>query len=726
MDGAQGACASIPRMTPTLWPDDAQVHALAQGQHGDAFAILGPHRMADGRWLRRAWLPGAQAVAGMARHPSGAPLFAGAFDTDHDPAAPLTVNWDGGHSQDLHDPYRFESQLRETERWLLAEGAHLRPYEALGAHPLDVGGVGGVRFAVWAPNARAVSVVGDFNGWEASRHPMRLHPGAGVWELFVPHAAEGDRYQYAVLGADGQRRLKADPYAFAAELRPGQASVVARLPAGEPVDAARAQRSAPDAAISIYEVHAGSWRHREDGGWLNWDELAATLLPYVAAQGFTHIELLPLHEHPLDASWGYQPTGLYAPTARYGSPAQFKAFVAAAHALGLAVILDWVPAHFPADAFGLALFDGTHLYEHADPRQGFHPDWQTLIYNLGRAEVANFLVGNALYWTERFGVDGLRVDAVASMLYLDYSREQGQWVPNPQGGRENLEAIAFLQRLNATLRHERPGTVVVAEESTAFPGVTHAGGLGFAYKWNMGWMNDVLRHLARDAAHRLWHHDELRFSLMYAWSERFVLPLSHDEVVHGKGTLLTKLPGDGWQRRATLRALLGYMWAHPGKKLLFMGGEWGATREWSEARQLDWDEAAAPPHAGITRLVRDLNRVLSHHPALHRQDTTPEGFAWLRHDDAEASLLAFARQAPGVATVLAICHFTPVVRHGYRLGVPHGGPWRLLFNSDDAVYGGSGVHPGALAAEPVPADGLAHSIVLTVPPLATVYLTHDA
>lgn len=726
-------------------PDADTLAALLRADHGDPFSVLGPHASPLG-WAVRVMLPGARAVSLV--DPAGSllavlqqvpdtPLWCGVIGkgpaTGAAPAYRLSVTWgQASEPQVLDDAYRFDTQLREGDRWLLSEGTHLRPYEALGAHPLDVGGVGGVRFAVWAPAAKRVSVVGDFNAWDGRRHMMRNHPGAGVWEIFVPHVAEGDRYKFELLGADGVLRLKADPYANRAELRPATASVVQRLPAGVASSPERQRANALDAPISVYEVHLPSWRRHHDGTWLSYDELAQQLIPYVRELGFTHIELLPVQEYPFDGSWGYQPTGLYAPTVRHGAPAEFKAFVEAAHAAGLGVIIDWVPAHFPSDAHGLARFDGTCLYEHADPREGFHPDWNTLIYNYGRTEVRNFLVGNALYWIERFGVDGLRVDAVASMLYRDYSRKDGQWVPNRHGGRENLEAIDFMRRMNRVIGTERPEAIMIAEESTSFPGVSRppsedgqSGGLGFHYKWNMGWMNDTLRYIEREPIHRRWHQDELRFSLMYAFHENFVLPISHDEVVHGKGSMIRKMPGDDWQRFANLRAYYGYLWGHPGKKLLFMGSEFAQWEEWNADAQLHWHLLGEHRHQGMMRLVRDLNNVMRHFPALHQQDVDAAGFEWLRHDDAENSVLAFTRRDRAGRFVIVVCHFTPAVRHGYRLGVPVAGRYRELINTDLPVYGGSGVTQGDLYTEDVGADHRGQSLLLTLPPLATLMLVLD-
>ncbi len=719
----------------------AQIAALCEGRHGDPFALLGPHPGGAGGQVLRCFLPGAhevQAVAGKQRWPLArlheAGLFEGPLPALPQPALlqyKLQVSWADGHRTLEEDPYRFGPVLGELDAWLLAEGSHLRPCEVLGALPRTLQGVPGTSFAVWAPNASRVSVVGDFNFWDGRRHPMRLRRECGVWEIFLPGVGPGARYKYELLDSAGRLLpLKADPLARQAELRPATASIVAELPPRQPASPERARANALDAPLSIYEVHLGSWRRKPEEGdrWLNWDELADHLIPYAAGLGFTHLELLPISEHPFDGSWGYQTLGLYAPTARFGEPAGLQRFVQRAHAAGLGVILDWVPAHFPADAHGLAQFDGTALYEYADPREGLHPDWDTLIYNFGRTEVKNFLVGNALYWLERFGVDGLRVDAVASMLYRDYSRREGEWQPNVHGGRENLEAIALLKRVNEVIGSERPQAVTLAEESTAFPGVsrpTYAGGLGFHYKWNLGWMHDTLQHLARDPVHRPWHHGELGFGLVYAFNEHFVLPLSHDEVVHGKGSLLGKMPGDRWQQLANLRAYYGFMWGHPGKKLLFMGGEFAQEREWNHDRSLDWHLLHDPAHAGVQRLVADLNRLLRSQPALHTQDFSPAGFQWMDHGDAQRSLLSFVRWGSDGSCVLVLCNFAPVVHHGLRLGVPRAGRWRELLNTDSAHYGGSnvGLALGAADTEAIAQHGQPQSLGLTVPPLATVFYT---
>ncbi|MDQ7956032.1 MAG: 1,4-alpha-glucan branching protein GlgB [Pseudomonadota bacterium] len=715
---------------------DADLRALTRAEHGDPFAVLGPHDTPEGLCIR-AFLPGARSV-GVVHAASGDPLAVLQRQGDSDlfaalvPAAParmgyrLRVQW-AHQVQLLDDPYRFPPVLGETDVWLLAEGTHLRPWERLGAHLLNWQGAKGVAFAVWAPHAQRVSVVGEFNQWDGRRHPMRLRRECGVWELFVPHLVAGDAYQFELLAADGTVLRKADPYAFASRLRPDTACVVRPLPEPLPMRPERAAANARHAPISIYEVHLGSWRRKNGHEWLTYPELADTLVPYVRDMGFTHLELLPVTEHPFDGSWGYQPIGLYAPTSRFGTPSEFRHFVEAAHDAGLGVILDWVPAHFPTDAHGLGRFDGTALYEYADPREGFHNDWNTLIFNWRRTEVRNYLVGNALYWLERYGIDGLRVDAVASMLYRDYSRAAGQWVPNEQGGRENLEAIDFLRRMNRVVGTERPGAMTIAEESTSFPGVTRPpedGGLGFHYKWNMGWMNDTLAYAHTDPVYRRHHHRQITFGLMYAHTENFVLPFSHDEVVHGKGSMIGKMPGDEWQQFAGLRNLYGYQWAYPGKKLLFMGCEFAQRTEWNADRSLDWHllehGGAQPLHEGVRRLVRDLNNVYRHYPALHAQDCEAAGFQWLVHDDADQSVFAFVRQAPDGACVVAVCNFTPVVRHGYRLGLPQAGTWREAINTDQAVYGGSGVGNAPVGTQPVPWHGQPQSAVMTVPPLATV------
>ena len=718
-----------------------QIEAICHASHGDPFSVLGPHRLGNGRTSVRVFLPGATQVlvvlhdslrvlATLARrHAAG--FFERALTSALKTPYQLLVRWDDGGESLLEDPYRFGPVLDATDIWLLAEGTHLRPFEVMGAHAVTLLGIAGMRFAVWAPNASRVSVVGDFNGWDGRRHPMRLRAECGVWEIFLPGVSHGAHYKFELRAQDGRLLpLRADPYALRGELRPATASIVAALPVVVPPSQQRQHANALAAPVSIYEVHLGSWRRNteEDNRWLNWAELADTLVPYAVDMGFTHLELMPISEYPFDGSWGYQPVGLYAPTARFGSPEGFRAFVQRCHAAGVGVLLDWVPAHFPTDAHGLGNFDGTHLYEYADPREGFHTDWNTLIYNLGRTEVRNFLVGNALYWLERFGVDGLRVDAVASMLYRDYSRKAGEWVPNVHGGRENLEAIDFLKRMNEVLGQERPQAITLAEESTAFPAVsrpTFAGGLGFHYKWNMGWMHDTLQYMARDPVHRKHHHGEMTFGLVYAFDENFVLPLSHDEVVHGKGSLLHKMPGDRWQQFANLRAYYGFMFGHPGKKLLFMGCEFAQQQEWNHEQSLDWHLLADPLHAGMQRLVRDLNHRYRMSPALHQRDCSPGGFEWIDHHDAEHSLLAFIRRGDDPhSMIVVVCNFTPTPRIAYRLGVPAAGQYRECLNTDSLHYGGSNVGTplGVADAQPFSSHGRPWSVVLNLPPLATVML----
>jgi 1,4-alpha-glucan branching enzyme len=714
--------------------------ALARAEFGDPFAVLGPHQGADGRWTIRAMLPGARAVAAidptsertLARlDPVGdSGVFAGIAARRRRPFAyRLRVDWHGTKvSQTLDDPYRFGPLASDVDLWLFAEGTLAQPDRLLGAHTTTIDGVEGTRFAVWAPNARRAAVVADCNGWDERRHPMRLRIEAGIWELFLPGVAPGTRYKFALVGPTGERLAwRADPYARETELRPATASVVSTQCWPLPTRGPTARVEAP---IAIYEVHPASWRRKVAGRHrvLDWDELADTLPAYAEDMGFTHIELMPISEYPFDPSWGYQPTGLYAPSARFGAPAGLVRFVDRCHSLSLGVILDWVPGHFPADEHALARFDGTHLYEHADPREGLHPDWQTLIYNFGRREVSEFLLGSARAWIERYGVDGLRVDAVASMLYRDYSRKPGEWAPNVHGGRENLEAIAFLRRMNETLGRDYPDVLTVAEESTAWPGVsrpTSAGGLGFHYKWNMGWMNDTLRYMARDPAHRRYHQNELTFGLMYAFDEQFVLPLSHDEVVHGKGSLLGRMPGDRWQRFANLRLYLGFMYAHPGKKLVFMGGEFAQEREWDYANSLDWHLLDDPAHRGMQTLVRDLNRLYRDKPALHRQDCASAGFEWISHDDHANGILAFERIGDAINDrVIVVCNFTPVMRTGYRIGVRADGGWRECLNTDSRHYaGGNQGNGGArLTPDPVAAHSRPASLLLTLPPLALIFL----
>ena len=723
--------------------DAAEIAALAEARHDDPFALLGAHRTPAGSVIR-AFVPGATAVTA---HPQGHPPVsltrrhdAGFFEADMPGLTPpfaycLEASDDGGRWT-LEDPYRFGPVLGATDDHLLGEGTHRELYRRLGAHEMVHEGCAGVHFAVWAPNAKRVSLVGDFNAWDGRIHQMRLRRDSGVWEIFAPGLAAGALYKYEIVGAGGHvLPLKADPFGQQAELRPSTASRVAGT--GEPVwnDAgfleARGAIDARQAPMSIYEVHLGSWRRNAEGGFLTYDELADQLVPYARDLGFTHLQLMPVSEHPLDASWGYQPIGLLAPTARFGDPAAFARLVDRAHAAGLGVFLDWVPAHFPVDPHGLAHFDGTALYEHADPRQGFHPDWNTAIYNFGRREVTLMLIASALYWLDRFHADGLRVDAVASMLYLDYSRRHGEWVPNPEGGNTNLEAVSFLRLVCELAYGLHPGIEMIAEESTSWPGVSapvHQGGLGFGFKWNMGWMNDTLAYLALDPVHRPWHHDKLTFGLLYGFSEKFILPISHDEVVHGKGTLLSRVPGDDWQKFATVRAYLAFMWAHPGKKLLFMGQEFAQREEWNFDRSLDWHLLDDLRHRGVRSCVRDLNMLHRAEPSLHRRDCDQEGFRWIVADDRAQSVIAWLRLGwDSDAPVAMIANFTPVPRHLYRIGLPRAGTWREILNTDAGEYGGSGMgNLGGIEACDTPAHGLPCSAVLTVPPLATLYFRHEA
>ncbi|PWR07680.1 1,4-alpha-glucan branching enzyme [Micromonospora acroterricola] len=694
---------------------------LITGVTHDPHALLGAHP-ADGSTTIRTMRRGAGDVVllvGDERHPMKRVHDVGVFESTVDgDVLDYRVEVDGA----VHDdPYRYPPTLGELDLHLIGEGRHERLWEALGARVFDEG----VAFAVWAPNARGVRVVGDFTGWAADDGwPMRSLGSSGVWELFVPNARVGARYKYRVLGADGQWRDKADPLAAYAEVPPATASVVHHSTyRWSDADwlARRAERQPHREPMSVYEVHLGSWRPG-----LGYRELAEQLTAYVTELGFTHVEFLPVMEHPFGGSWGYQVTGYYAPTSRFGDPDEFRHLVDQLHAAGIGVILDWVPAHFPKDEWALARFDGTPLYEHPDPRRGEHPDWGTYVFDFGRHEVRNFLVANALYWCDQFHVDGLRVDAVASMLYLDYSRKDGEWAPNQYGGRENLEAIALMQEVNATVYKHHAGVVMIAEESTAWPGVTRPtadGGLGFGFKWNMGWMHDTLLYTSKDPIYRQHHHHQLTFSLAYAWSENYVLPISHDEVVHGKGSLAGKMPGDTWQRLANVRALLAYMWAHPGKQLLFMGSELADDREWSEERGLDWYLLHDPARAGVQRLVGDLNRVYRDTPALWTQDTEPAGFRWIAGDDVANNAVSFVRIAPDGSTLVCVANFSALPLHDYRIGLPAGGAWAEVLNTDAHHYGGSGVgNMGAVHAEDVPWHGMVASAALQVPPLGVIWL----
>jgi len=722
---------------------EAEIAAIVGARHGDPFAILGPHATEEGQVIR-ALVPGAATVR--VRGLDGAMNIqmiprdpAGFFEV----LLPRNVVLgryrlhaaNPGGEWEFDDPFSFGPVLGAMDDYLLIEGTHRALYERLGAHPMTLDGVDGVHFAVWAPHARRVSVVGDFNAWDGRRHPMRKRIDSGLWEIFAPGIAEGAVYKFEIVAADDSLQpLKADPFGFAAELRPSTASIVARTDALAWTDETymrdRVNGDPRRWAMAIYEVHLGSWRRGENGAFLSYDRIAEALIPYAADLGFTHIELMPISEHPLDDSWGYQPIGLFAPTRRFGDPAGFARFIDRAHAAGLGIILDWVPAHFPTDVHGLERFDGAPLYEYADPRKGFQPDWNTAIYDFGRREVANILAANALYWLDRFHIDGLRVDAVASMLYLDYSRRAGEWVPNEDGGRENRDSVRFLRQVNTLSYGLHPGTVTIAEESTDWPGVSRpvdAGGLGFGFKWNMGWMHDTLDYIAQDPVHRRWHHDKLTFGLLYGFSENFILPLSHDEVVHGKHSILGRIPGDAWCRVATGRAYYAFMWAHPGKKLLFMGQEFGQLREWDFAGELDWALAEDPLHSGLRQCVRDLNRLYRETPALHARDCEPEGFQWIVVDDAAQSVLAWLRRGgPDDAPVVIVCNFTPVVRHDYQVGLPLPGRWRELLNTDASVYAGSGLgNLGAVEASAQPSHGMPASAKLLLPPLATLYFQYD-
>ena len=722
---------------------DPKVEAIIEARHGDPFSFLGMHPTSGGVCVR-AMLPAAQGMAvvdsatgkiaakGVRVHPDG--FFVATVADRKEPFRYRLRISRGAIEQEFDDVYRFPPVLGELDTYLLAEGNHLASYRKLGAHPLIHEGVEGVAFAVWAPNARRVSVVGDFNAWDGRRMPMRNV--RGFWELFVPGLRPGQLYKYEIVGAHGQLLpLKADPQAERTEKPPNTASVIVDPSRHVWQDgtwmAERWRHNDREAPISIYEVHLGSWRRNlaQNGRYLTYRELADQLVPYAAEMGFTHIEIMPVTEYPFDGSWGYQPISLFAPTSRYGTPDDFRAFVDACHRAGLGLLLDWVPGHFPTDPHGLGRFDGTALYEHADPRQGFHPEWNTLIYNYGRREVANFLLSSALYWLREFHIDGIRVDAVASMLYLDYSRHEGEWIPNVFGGRENLEAITFLRRTNELVFAET-GATSVAEESTAWPMVsrpTYVGGLGFGFKWNMGWMHDTLRYMSLDPVHRKYHHNDLTFGLLYAFHENFVLPLSHDEMVHGKGSLIAKMPGDQWQRFANLRAYLVFMWTHPGKKLLFMGGEFAQEREWNHDIGLDWQLLADPFHEGVRRLVRDLNFLYRTTPALYRLDCDAEGFSWIDAANAAESVLSYVRRGRDPHEVaIIVCNFTPLPREDYRIGVPRPGRYRERVNTDATDYAGSGVgNAGEVHTEPHPMHGHPHSLCLKLPPLGALIFTPD-
>ncbi|KQN60362.1 glycogen branching protein [Serratia sp. Leaf51] len=725
----------------SVLPDQHVINQIISGHYADPFSLLGMHTVAAGLEVR-ALLPDADQVWVIdadkgkkvveLRRTDDRGFFVGLMPRRKNAFRyQLEVRW-GENTQVIDDPYRFGTLLQELDIWLLSEGKHLRPYEKLGAHPQTLDNVAGVSFAVWAPNAQRISVVGEFNFWDGRRHPMRQRRENGIWELFIPAVHEGQLYKFEIIDCRGHVTLRADPYAFEAQMRPDTASCVRKLPDVVPFSESRKKANALNQPVSVYEVHLGSWRrHTDDNFWLSYGELAEQLVSYAKWMGFTHIELMPVNEHPFDGSWGYQPLGMYAPTRRFGTPMDFKALVEAAHNAGLNVILDWVPGHFPSDSHGLAEFDGTALYEYADPREGYHQDWNTLIYNYGRHEVRNYLAGNGFYWIERFGIDGLRVDAVASMIYRDYSRKAGEWIPNHYGGRENLEAIAFLKYTNQTIGRELGGAVTLAEESTDYPGVTmppDANGLGFHYKWNMGWMNDSLKYMQLDPVHRKYHHNLMTFGVLYAYSENFILPLSHDEVVHGKKSLIDKMPGDAWQKFANLRAYYGFMWAHPGKKLLFMGCEFAQGREWNFNASLDWHLLDNPEgwHRGVQHLVRDLNLAYKANAPLYELDFNPRGFEWLVVDDHENSIFAFARRDENAGEVIVISNFTPVPRYDYRIGISRPGVYREILNTDSHFYHGSNVgNAGDVHSENISQHQREHSLSVTIPPLATIYLRRE-
>ena len=712
-----------------------EIELIVAGQHHDPHSILGAHAVPGEGVAIRALRPLAVSVTAVlpdgSKHPM-THLHQGVFEvTVPGPEAlvpdyRLEVTYADGEPRQQDDPYRHLPSLGELDLYLIGEGRHEQLWHALGARVTETG----TAFAVWAPNARGVRLVGDFNFWDGRAHPMRSLGGAGVWELFVPGVAPGATYKFSICGPDGAWREKADPMAALAETPPATASVVYQSDYTWKDDewlAERAERQPLSSPMSVYEVHLGSWRPG-----LSYRDLAVELAAYVTDLGFTHVEFLPVAEHPFGGSWGYQVTSYYAPTSRFGSPDDFRYLIDTLHQAGIGVIVDWVPAHFPRDSWALAEFDGTHLYEHSDPRLGSHPDWGTLVFNFGRSEVRNFLVANAVYWLEEFHIDGLRVDAVASMLYLDYSRRDGEWAPNKFGGRENLEAISFLQEVNATAYRRVPGIMMIAEESTAWPGVsrpTHLGGLGFGFKWNMGWMNDTLEYFSLDPIYRQYHHNEITFSMVYAFSENYVLPLSHDEVVHGKSSLLRKMPGDEWRQFAGLRSLFGYMWAHPGKQLLFMGSEFGQGSEWSETNGLDWWVLQYGNHAGVQRLIRDLNTAYTELPALWSQDTSPDGFGWIDSNDAHGNVLSFLRfgaQEHGAPVLACIANFSPMPHNNYRVGLPLAGRWREVINTDAADYGGSGLgNLGSVEAVNRPWHGRPASAEIVLPPLSVLWLAPE-
>lgn len=728
----------------TLLHQDA-INALVYGDHGAPFDVLGPHEAGSGRVTIRTFNPGAKnlylLIEGRTRRSKMTLIHeAGLYEST------IRINPDELHYQleaEMHDgrtlryddPYAFPPVLSDYDLYLLGEGRHRESYTKLGAHPMEFQGVRGVHFAVWAPNAQRISVIGDFNDWDKRVHPMRLRGNSGIWELFIPGIDVGAIYKYALKShVRGYHAEKSDPYAFWAEHRPKTASVVVDLDDYEWNDeqwmAARARWEPLKNPISIYEVHMGSWRRHDGGMWFSYREMADELVDYVREMGYTHVELMPIMEHPLDASWGYQVTGYMAPTSRFGTPQDFMYFIDRCHQAGIGVILDWVPAHFPKDGHALSFFDGTHLYSHEDPRKGEHPDWGTYIFNYGRNEVRNFLMSSALLWLKKYHIDGLRVDAVSSMVYLDFSRKDGEWLPNEYGGNENLEAVQFLQEANVIIHEEAPGAITIAEESTAWPMVsrpTYIGGLGFTFKWNMGWMHDTLDYISLDPVYRRYHHNQLTFSMMYAYTENFVLSLSHDEVVHGKGSLMGKSAGDWWQKFATQRLLFAYQYTHPGKKLNFMGSEFGQWNEWNENRSLDWHLLNYPTHVGLQRWVRDLNHFYRRESALYSQDFSPEGFQWIEPNDADQSVFTYIRRSENGSFLVIALNFTPVPRMNFRVGVPEHGHYQEVLNSDAALYGGGNVgNYGGVSAEAIPWNGFWHSLNVNIPPLGAVILKYQA
>jgi 1,4-alpha-glucan branching enzyme len=719
------------------------INALVHGDHGAPRDLLGVHPTTDGHFIVRTFKLDATAVT---LHANGKPhpmkqLHAnGLFEVTVDDDPGMTYQFEVTYADDKtdtdYDPYVFPDLLTDYDLYLWSQGDLLYSYEKLGAHQREIDGVSGINFAVWAPNARKVAVVGDFNGWDGRKHPMHRHGHSGIWELFIPGIDFGVRYKFEIRSQyDMYQAEKFDPFGFGSELRPNTASVVTDLSTYTWNDAdwmqARAEGNPLEEPMSVYEVHLGSWKRKENDDWLSYRELAEDLVNYIKEMGYTHIELLPVAEHPFDASWGYQVTGYFAPTARFGPPEDLMYFIDQCHQNGIGVILDWVPAHFPKDGFALSYFDGTHLYEHADPRQGEHPDWGTYIFNYGRNEVRNFLISNALFWLKEYHIDGLRVDAVSSMLYLDFGREDGEWVSNEYGGNESLEAVSFLKQANEVIHRETPGAITIAEESTAWPMVsrpTYIGGLGFTFKWNMGWMHDTLKYMSVDPVYRRYHHNNLTFSLMYAFSENFVLALSHDEVVHGKGSLMNKAPGDWWQKFATQRLLFGYQYTHPGKKLNFMGHEIGQWQEWSEARSLDWHLLEMETHQQLNRWMRDINHLYRAEPALYEQDYDPAGFEWIEANDSDQSIFSYIRYAKDRDQFVVVgCNFTPVPRLSYRVGVPRGGYYQELLNSDSDIYGGGNVgNDGGRHAIHNSWHQFEYSLDLTLPPLGIVVLKYDA